>query len=159
MTVRRTITHVLLAFVVVSIGYALWRGSSGDVATPSEPAGSSAARRADRTDVFYFHGSVRCATCRTIEAFTREALEENYAGKLRDGNIVWRATNVESPEDRHYVDDFRLSSRTVVLADVRADTVTRWQALDQVWHLVGDKPAFIDYIRDEVAAFSDAQHE
>ena len=38
----------------------------------------------------------------------------------------------------------------VVLAKMKAGQVQEWKRLDKVWGLVGDKPAFAAYVRDEI---------
>jgi hypothetical protein len=42
----------------------------------------------------------------------------------------------------------------VVLARFRGGKQASWKNLDQVWNLVGDKAAFQEYIKNEVAAFT-----
>ncbi len=154
MTLKRGITYALLAFVAVSFGYILLGGDSVGTTSPQAVEGV-APHRADRTDIFYFHGTARCFTCRTIEDYTAKAVAEHFGDELRSGDVVLRSVNVEIPENRHYIDDFQLSTRTVVIADVRADTVRNWESLDQIWNLVGDSLTFSDYIRDEIVAFRD----
>jgi hypothetical protein len=154
MTLKHVITYTLFAFVVVSIGYMLL-GKHTAGGTSSQVSEGVAPRRADRTDIFYFHGTTRCFTCRMIEDYTTKAVTEHFADELRGGDVALQSVNVESPENRHYIDDFQLSTRTVVVVDVQADTVRNWEALDQVWHLVGDSLTFSDYIRDEIVAFRD----
>ena len=38
----------------------------------------------------------------------------------------------------------------VVLAKMKAGQVEDWKRLDEVWALVGDKPAFAKYVRGEI---------
>ena len=39
----------------------------------------------------------------------------------------------------------------VVLAKMKAGQVEDWKRLDEVWALVGDKPAFAKYVREQIA--------
>ena len=38
----------------------------------------------------------------------------------------------------------------VVLAKMKAGQIEDWKRLDEVWALVGDKPAFAKYVRDQI---------
>ncbi len=61
--------------------------------------------------------------------------------------------NTDDPENKHFIEDFRLFTRSLVLADYRDGEVIRHENLQQVWQLVGDKEAFIDYVRASTRAF------
>ena len=125
------------------------------IAAGAEPAATTPAP-ADGVVVFYFHGNVRCATCRTIEAYAGEAVRDGFAADLASGAIAWREVNVDSPEHRHFIQDFRLTTRSVVLAEYRGGQVVRHQSLDKVWQLVRSKDRFVDYIQGETRAFLEA---
>jgi hypothetical protein len=45
----------------------------------------------------------------------------------------------------------------VVVAQIRGGRPTRWRNLELIWDLVGDKDAFLKYIRDEVRPFVEGQ--
>jgi hypothetical protein len=107
----------------------------------------------DGVVVFYFHGNVRCATCKKIEAYADEAIRENFADGLQDGALTWKVANVEEPENRHYVQDFQLVTRSVVLAEFADGKVVRWKNLDKVWQLIRNQDSFSAYIVDETSAF------
>lgn len=107
----------------------------------------------DGVIAFYFHGNVRCATCKKIETYTDEAIHESFADELRDGALAWKVANVEEPENRHYIQDFQLATRSVVLVEFANGKVVRWKNLDKVWQLVRSQDAFSAYIREETSAF------
>ena len=68
-------------------------------------------------------------------------------------SLEWRTVNVELPENQHFVEDFQLATRTVVLVRVVDGVNMEWKRLDRVWELVRDKPAFVDYIWDNTNDF------
>jgi hypothetical protein len=101
--------------------------------------------------VYYFHGATRCNTCRTIEAYTRETLTSVFAKDLEARRLEWRPLNVDEPANRHFVQDYQLYTRSVVLVDPK--NPKRFKVLDRVWVLVHDKPAFQKYVEQEIRAF------
>ena len=85
-----------------------------------------------------------------IESFSREAVETGFGKELTDGKVVWRLVNTDEPSNRHYIEDYQLYAKSVIVADVRGGEEVRWKNLTRVWQLTNDKRAFIKYIRDEV---------
>ena len=101
--------------------------------------------------VYYFHGSTRCATCKTIEAYARETVASAFAPEVKAGSLEWKTVDVDEPASQHFVRDFKLYTRSVVVVD--AKDPKRFKVLDRVWQLVGDKAAFQKYVEQEIRAF------
>ena len=114
---------------------------------------SAADSMADGVVAFYFHGNVRCATCKKIEAYADEAVHSGFPEALEEGALAWRVVNIDDEGNRHFIQDFQLVTRSVVLAEIRGGKVVRWQNLDKVWQLVRDKERFVDYIQGETGDF------
>lgn len=124
------------------------------VTAPETSAGEpGVAALTDGVVAFYFHGNVRCATCRKIEAYADEAIHSGFSEALDDGTLTWSVVNVDEPEDKHFVEDFQLVTRSVVLAEYRDGKVVRFKNLDQVWQLVRDKDDFVAYVQGEANEF------
>ena len=102
---------------------------------------------------YYFHGTFRCTTCRTIEKYSKEAIELYFAKEMKNGTLEFRPVNVEEPENRHYSQDYQLFSRALVLSLNKDGKEVKWKNLTEVWTLVGDREKFFQYVKDEVAQF------
>jgi hypothetical protein len=102
---------------------------------------------------YYFHGNFRCRTCLTIERSAHETISEDFPNELASGMLGWRAVNVDEPDNKHFVDDFKLVTRSLVLVSYQDGKVVRFQNLDKVWQLVHDEDAFSEYVRDATHAF------
>jgi hypothetical protein len=102
---------------------------------------------------YYFHGTVRCTTCRTIEKYSKEAVEHYFQNELKNGKLVFRTINVEETENHHYIQDYQLFSKSLVISLVKQDKEVTWKNLTDVWKLVGDKDKFFQYVKDEVEKF------
>jgi len=134
-------------------------GAGFFAATAAGPASARAEKNAvasssgRETTVYYFYTTQRCPSCIKIEKFTREALESEFAQELKDGIIVWKMVNVDEPGNAHYMDDFQLYTKSVVLVETSGDSVARWKNLPRIWQLLNDQSEFTRYITDEVTAF------
>ena len=156
----------LLLLAALGIGTWGWR-TFGPGTGGSPPAASSAARSdANAAEpgrfvlVTYFTSNQRCPTCLKIEKLTREAVESRFAKELADGVVRFQTVNFDLPENTHFMTDYNLSFKTVVVADRRDGRERRWAKFDKVWDLVNDPEAFALYldagIRSYLTSDSDA---
>lgn len=120
------------------------------------PAGAETAPPADGVVAYYFYGDVRCATCRKLEAYSNEAITAGFPAEIESGGLVWLAVNVDGKEDAHFVDDFQLVTKAVVLVEYRDGNVARWENLDKIWTLVRNKENFVEYVQTETRGFLEA---
>lgn len=102
---------------------------------------------------YYFHGTHRCTTCLTIERYSREAIEKYFSKQLQDGRLEFRPLNVEEPENRHYIQDYQLYTRSLVITLRKDDKEIEWKNLMDVWSYVRDKDKFYQYVKDETERF------
>ena len=164
---KSVVTIVLLLFVAASVAYlvvseARPKTATTDPATraadPSQPVASASlqatAKPANEKQspvlvAYYFHGTFRCPTCLKMEKYAREAVEESFDGDVQSGRVQWQAVNYDEPANEHFVKQYELFASALVLVSGQAD-VQRWQKLERIWDLVGDEPAFKNYVIDEV---------
>jgi hypothetical protein len=100
--------------------------------------------------VYYLHSSTRCDNCRAMESQTKETLETDFSSQLNRGEIVWKVLNYEKPLGAVLAMKFEVKDPIVVLATMKNNQISGWKRLDQSMALVGDKPAFKKYVREEV---------
>jgi len=122
--------------------------SSEAVVTPNAPPVAS-----QKVVVYYFHGDFRCATCRKFETFSDEALRQVFRDELEDGRLKWQVVNIDKPGNGHFVTDYQLHTRAIVISKIKDGKQTEWKNLDKIWELVGDKKAFVNYVQYEVAMY------
>jgi len=103
--------------------------------------------------VYYLHTNFRCHSCMTIEKLTRQAVTEGFADQLKSGRIEFKVINVEEPGNEHFVDDYKLYTKSVILSDVKNGKEAGWKNCENVWTLLGNDQKFIEYIQSEVKAF------
>jgi len=107
-----------------------------------------------RVIAYYFHGTFRCSTCRTIEQYSHDAIQTHFAKELgKNGRLEFRPVNVEEPGNKHFIQDYQLVTRSLVLSLVSDGKETKWKNLPDVWKLVRDKERFFQYVKDEVEIF------
>jgi hypothetical protein len=113
----------------------------------------SAESSSHKVVAYYFHTNTRCDTCRKIEAYSREAILEGFKTELQNGTLELRVINYEDPENRHYIKDYKLVSKSLILVKMVDGKQTEWTNLKLVWELVKNRNAFLNYVRGEVRRY------
>ena len=124
------------------------RASGGIAASPAAAVKNESLR--DGVVVYYFHSNTRCPTCRAIESQAHKVVQEDFGPESDSGQIVWTTLNYEEPAAKDLATEFEIQMPVVVLARMKNGRMEQWNRLDRVWGLVGNKPAFGEYIRNEI---------
>ncbi len=148
---KTILSALLLTFVAASI-VALIVKESRSKRSPLAPVAVTQPA-AHKIIAYYFHGNVRCMTCRAIEAQTQETLQSQFADALRTGLLEWCVVNIDVDGNEHFIKDYELTTRSVVLVELKDGKQTRWSNLPRVWELVHNPLAFSDYIATETRRY------
>lgn len=142
---KRIIKNLLLAFVLISIGFALGKNFT------EKPVVSKLTQKGilhTFVRVYYLHSTFRCTTCNSIEKRTKEILDSGFRADIAKGLIQWKTDDFQ--ENGALAKKFDVIASCVVVALVKGDEVIYFKRLDDTWTLL-DKPAEFDsYIRSNI---------
>jgi hypothetical protein len=130
---KNLLTYGLLALALVGAGFAVKQRLAGPASLVESGQGSVAALPGEGVVVTYFTTDVRCPSCHKIEDLTRGTVESGFADKLASGELVFRTVNTDMPENRHFVDDYNLVSKTVIVSQRKDGREIGWKNLQDVW--------------------------
>ncbi len=102
---------------------------------------------------YYFHGNFRCATCRAIEQLSRESIEKNFKSHIKSGKLTFLVINIDKTENEHFIQDYQLVTRSLVITRVKNGKEIEWKNLPGVWKYVRDEQAFDDYVKNEIQSY------
>ena len=102
---------------------------------------------------FYFHGNFRCSNCRKIEQYSREAIEKYFAEELKTKKLAFIIINTDMPENKHFVEDYQLYTRSLIIAEFKEGMQVRWKNLTKVWNHLNDKEKFYEYVKAEIQQY------
>jgi len=93
-----------------------------------------------------------------MEKYSKEAIEANFKDALTSGKLEFKAVNVEDRGNEHFVNDYKLYTKSLILSMVKDDKEVKSKNLDKIWELARNKQNFIEYVTVEVnALMKDAQ--
>jgi hypothetical protein len=122
-----------------------------DTTKTAEISGSTIAQH--KVIAYYFHGTLRCASCKKIEAYSKEAIETGFPEQLKSGLLEWRMINTDLPENEHYVGDYQLFTKSLVIVDMKDGKQVAWKNLDKIWQLLNNEEYFVQYVQHEINGY------
>ncbi|MFA5362156.1 MAG: nitrophenyl compound nitroreductase subunit ArsF family protein [Candidatus Omnitrophota bacterium] len=107
----------------------------------------------DQVIAYYFHGTFRCSSCLKIEMYSKEAIEKYFRNELGSGKLVFKAVNVEEKGNEHYIDDYRLYTKSLIVSLVKDNKEIKSENLKKVWEYIGNKEKFYEYVKNNVDSY------
>ncbi|MBN1339421.1 MAG: hypothetical protein JXA03_08860 [Bacteroidales bacterium] len=69
----------------------------------------------EKTEVFYFHNTRRCATCQAVEDVSQKALLELYPEKMKSGEITFLSVDLEEKGNEALIEKLKISGQTLLI--------------------------------------------
>lgn len=110
-------------------------------------------KKEGRIVAFYFHTTYRCPTCLKIENLSRQTIEKYFAKEMKDGKIVFMSVNIEEEKNRHYIEDYKLFTKSLIFSLFKDGKEVKWKNLDKVWLKVRNEEEFQKYVKEEMESF------
>jgi len=102
----------------------------------------------DKSVVYYFHGNKRCSSCMKIEKYTKNTVEKNFKNK-----VDLRIVNVDLGENSHFISDYNIYSKAVVLVKMVNGKKVDYKNLDKIWYHISNQDKFESYVKTEIEDF------
>jgi hypothetical protein len=100
----------LTILVLITLG-----GISCNAQTNQKPA--PAVSKNGDIEVYYFHMTTRCVTCKTVEAEARKNVEMLYADQVKAGKISFTALNLEEAAGKSVGERLGINSQTLLIVN------------------------------------------
>jgi len=144
---QNIIVRALIAFALVSIGFALGKNS----VKHSPGDGHDQTANGSYVQVYYMHSTFRCVTCNTIEQMTKELLSSKYAEAMNSQVIRWNEIDFQASEE--LAQKFEVIASCVVVAQVNQGVITGYKRLDDTWTKMNNKDEFDGYVAEAIDSF------
>ena len=107
----------------------------------------------DRVIAMYFHRTERCPTCIKMGAYSEEAVKAAFAEQLKDGTVEFRNIDFQDPKNARLAKGYKIQGPTLIVAKIENNRVAAYKDLDGIWERVTEKPKFLLYVQENIAAY------
>ena len=103
--------------------------------------------------VYQFHRRFRCDACYKLEKAINEALQTHFAEDLEAGSLIFKVIDLDADGSSDFEKQYDFFYNTVIVVDIEKGKEIRFKNLEEVWGLVEDKDAAIEFMRSEIAEY------
>ena len=106
---------------------------------------------------YYFFTNKRCGPCILIEQLAEEAVTTKFKDELAAGKLQWHGVNMQQAENKHFIQDFQLYTKSVIIAEYKEGKPVRYENLKDAWKLYHNESKYIDYVAGNIKKFMETK--
>lgn len=100
---------IKLFIVILTVTFAT--SCNAQSSTKKETIASST----DKIEVYYFHFTSRCVTCKTVEAEAKKDIETLYPEQVKSDKISFQAINLDESSSKEIAEKLGVSGQTLLI--------------------------------------------
>lgn len=100
--------------------------------------------------VYYFHGKVRCSTCKKIEHYISDAMGSKFKKLISEGKVKFEVIDYSKKKNQHFEKNYDLFTQTMIVSLVKNGKESKWKSSDKIFELSSNQDKFTDYVESEV---------
>ncbi len=122
---------------------------ANDVKTSEVPINSV---KQNRVEVYCFHGTRQCETCKNMKANTKTALNTYFAAQLKDSTIVFSIIDVDDEKNEKLAEKFQATGTALMINKVvnGKDSIVDWS--DFAFEKANDDEVYISELKTMIDA-------
>jgi len=101
----------------------------------------------EKIEVYHFHATRQCYTCKTVGAFSEETVNTYFADELRSGKLVFAHVNVDLPENKALVDRYGAKGSSLLIGVYGKDGTFTKEENTNVWYKINNKEDYLNYLK------------
>lgn len=117
---------------------------------PVESKSPLAVTNTNRLEVYCFHGTRQCETCKNMKTNTKATLEKHFATQLKDSSIVFLIIDVDDNANEKLAEKFEATGTALMVNKVAngKDSIIDWS--DFAFEKANDEAAFIPELKSKI---------
>ena len=80
-------------------------------------------------------------------------IEQNFKDELNSGKLVFKVINIETKGNEHFIQDYQLYTKSLVISMVKDGKVVKFDNLTKVWEFLWNRQKFYDYVKEEITKY------
>ena len=105
----------------------VWMFAFGSISSGAVDVSDNASFLKQKVEVYYFHFTRRCITCKAVETQTKSALEEFYADQIKNGLVEFFEVNLDDKNSKKAVAKAKAEGQGLIFmkGESRVDLTTQ----------------------------------
>lgn len=130
---------LILALTILSAG----------CTTPVEPntnPGTVSSAAVEKVEVYHFHRTQQCYSCRTLGAYAEETVNTYFAPEVASGKVVFAHVNIDLPENKKLVEQYGPAGSSLFIGVYDKDGFHKEENVN-VWYKIGNNEEYLAYLK------------
>ena len=122
---------------------------SAGCTTPVEPSGNpgtTSSEIVEKVEVYHFHRTQQCYSCKTLGAFAEETVNTYFAPEVASGKLVFAHVNIDLPENKELVERYGPTGSSLWIGVYDKDGFHKEENVN-VWYKIGNKEEYLAYLK------------
>lgn len=129
---------LILALLIITIPKYL----TGNVTASGSPISSDI----EKVEVYHFHATRQCVTCKTVGANAEATVNTYFANELKSGKLVFAHINIDLPENKALADKYEAKGSSLLIGVYGKDGSFSKTEDTTVWYKM-DKNESMTYLK------------
>lgn len=104
----------------------------------------------EKIEVYHFHGTNQCYSCKTVGAYAEETIETFFADELNSGKIVFDHINIDLPENQEFVKKYTATGSSLWIGTYTYSGKFSKEQNVNVWYKIDDKQKYLEYLKEVI---------
>ena len=100
----------------------------------------------DRLEIYHFHGTQQCYSCKTVGAYAEEAVKTYFSEEIKSGKMVFDHINIDLQENKELVMKYGAKSSSLLLGVYDQNGFHPEENVN-VWYKINDKEDYMNYLK------------
>lgn len=137
------VSLLLLTFLLV---LAMGCTSSGEQRANS---GNASSGPVEKVEIYHFHATRQCYSCIILGAYAEETVNTYFAPELRSGKLVFTHVNVDLPENKALVEQYRPTGSSLWIGVYNKTGFYKEENV-KIWYRLGNKDEYMAYLKEVI---------
>ena len=143
----KTLTKIIfLLFVVLIFISGCQRQINQGDNTSDLRGNTSALAEVDKIEVYHFHATQQCYSCKTVGAYAEETVNLFFSEQIKSGKIVFDHINIDLPENAELVKKYGVTGSSLWIG-VYDSSGFHKEENTQVWYKIDNKDNYLLYLK------------
>ncbi len=121
--------------------------ATADETNPATDATNTETQAIQKIEVFHFHGTNQCYSCKTVGEYAEETVKTYFSDELNSGKIVFDHINAELPENKERTIKYGATGSSLWIGVYRADGSFSKEENTNVWYKIKNKQDYMNYLK------------